>query len=142
MIIITNIIYLACFRHKVKWSTTAMNETWPKSPMFFVLVFALLLLSCHILFCMNCTVFLVQLLEQVIYLFILQSACNGELEEAWIVNKSINCFFASLVVESSQKSLMIFKMLPSLKALSLWGPWHKVSITLINGGSFPEKVLI
>ena len=53
------------------------------------------------------------------YLFTLQSACNGELEEAWIVNKSINCFFASLVVESSQKSLMILKMLLSLKALSL-----------------------
>ena len=45
---------------------------------------------------MNCTVFRVQLLEQVIYLFTLQSACNGELEEAWIVNKSINCFFRIL----------------------------------------------
>ena len=108
---------------------------------FLFCFFALLLLSCHTLFCMNCTVFLAQLLEQVIYLFILQSACNGKLEEAWIVNKSMNCFFASLVVESNQKSIMILKMLLSLKALSLWGPWHRVSLKLINGGSVPHKVL-
>ena len=112
-----------------------MNATWPKSPTFlFCFVLALLLLSCHLLFCKSLAPFFLfnSWSRLFIYLFIWKSTCNGKLEEAWIVNKSMNCLFTSLVVESSQKSLMILKMLLSLKALSLWSPWHRVSLTLID----------
>lgn len=126
---------------EVKWSTTVWTQPDQNLPRFLFWFFALLFLSYHTLFCISCTVFLAQLLEQVIYLFILQSACNGKLEEAWIFNKSMNYFFASLVVKSNQKSIMILKMLLSLKALSVWGSWHRVSLKLINGGSVPQKIL-
>ena len=39
---------------------------------------------------------------------------NSKLEEAWIVNKKMDCLFAFVVVELSQKSLVILKILLSL----------------------------
>ena len=39
---------------------------------------------------------------------------NSKLEEAWIVNKKMDSLFAFFVVELSQKSLVILKILLSL----------------------------
>ena len=53
--------YLACFRLSgSKTKHNSMNATWPKSPPF--LVFALLLISCHILFCVSLQLFYLQVI--------------------------------------------------------------------------------
>ena len=120
--------------HEVKWSTTVWTQPDQNLPRF-----------CFVLFCFGSaatvvpftilhefsTVLLAQLLEQVIYLFE-KALAMANLRKLGLLTKNLNCLFASLVVESSQKSLMILKMLLSLKALSLWSPWHRVSLTLID----------
>ena len=113
--------YLAYFRLSgSKTSPSSMNTTWPKSPWFYVLVFRSAAAK---------------------------ALCNSKLEEAWIVDKKLNSLFVCIFGgESSQKSVMIFKMLLYLKAYSLWGldlrflsNWSREAVFLRN---FLDKYII
>ena len=75
-------------------------------------------------------------------LLLLKHFATANLRKLGLLTKNwILCLFAFLVVESSQKSVMIFKMLLYLEAYSLWGPWLKVSLKLIKRGCVPQEIL-